>query len=183
HAVCSRSSFASEAKQELCQERGGRPGMEVGSHTVAPKPRLTTNGCRLVRRSDADWCAASALTVELRLYVLRVTVGADAVSERRCEALLDIALERLPFVALVPDPLAVRTNGKEPLELLQLPAEAQDALRDSEPGLQLVRVHRLGDEVVGPGLHGGEVLLFAAARRDENEIDVGLVATRPHTAT
>src|SRR2546430_12210551 len=66
------------------------------------------------------------------------------------------------------------TLFRSPLELLDLLAQAEDSLRDLEPGAQLVRVHRLGDEIVRPRLHPGQILLLAAARRDEDEIDVRL---------
>src|SRR3989449_209052 len=112
--------------------------------------------------------------IELRLDVLDVAVGTDAVAEQLLEVLLDVLLQRLPLFLVVPNSFAVRANGEQHLELLDLLAQAEDSLRDLEPGAQLVRVHRLGDEIVRPRLHPGQILLLAAARRDEDEIDVRL---------
>src|SRR5881296_1919708 len=118
--------------------------------------------------------ASSTIARPSGLDVLDVAVGADTVAEQLLEMLLDVLLEGLPFLMVVANPFAVRTDGKQHLELLDFLAEAEDALRDLEPGAQLVRVHRLGDEVVRPGFHAGQVLLLAAARRDENEVRVRL---------
>src|SRR2546430_10533737 len=103
-------------------------------------------------------------------------------SELGREVLLDVVLERLPHVVIVADALAVGADGEEPLELPQLRTQPQDALSDREPGAQLVRVDRLGDEVIRPGLHPSQVLLLAAAGCDHDEVDVGLVAARPDAA-
>src|SRR2546426_924720 len=84
--------------------------------------------------------------IELRLDVLDVAVGADAVAEQLLEVLLDVLLQRLPLFLVVPNSFAVRADGEQHLELLDLLTQAEDALRDLEPGAQLVRVHRLGDE-------------------------------------
>src|SRR5438876_10519299 len=116
-------------------------------------------------------------SIELRLDVLDVAVGTDAVAEQLLEVLLDVLLQRLPLFLVVPNSFAVRADGEQHLELLDLLAQAEDSLRDLEPGAQLVRVHRLGDEVVRPRLHPGQILLLAAARRDEDEIDVRLAHT------
>src|SRR2546426_5275409 len=95
-------------------------------------------------------------------------------AEQLLEVLLDVLLQRLPLFFVVPNSLAVGADGEQHLELLDLFAQAEDALRDLEPGAQLVRVHRLGDEVVRPRLHSGQILLLAAACGDEDEIDVRL---------
>src|SRR5213079_2222298 len=87
-------------------------------------------------------------SLELRLDVFRVAIGADAVTELGGEVLLDVVLERLPLVVIVAAALAVGADGEQPLELLQLGAQAQDTLSDGETGAQLVRVDRLGDEVI-----------------------------------
>ena len=119
--------FAQDQASDLKQSRsyaksGGNGREEVGLKLSRRSLACRPTGCRLVRRADADWCVLSALTVELGLDVLRVAIRTNAVGERRFEALLDVALERFPFVALVPDPLAIRTDGKESFELLQLAA-------------------------------------------------------------
>src|SRR5256712_110756 len=88
--------------------------------------------------------------IELRLDVLDVAVGTDAVAEQLLEVLLDVLLQRLPLFFVVPNSFAVRADGEQHLELLDLLAQAEDSLRDLEPGAQLVRVHRLGDEIVRP---------------------------------
>src|SRR5437762_3820405 len=98
--------------------------------------------------------------IELRLDVLDVAVGTDAVAEQLLEVLLDVLLQRLPLFLVVPNSFAVRADGEQDLELLDLLAQAEDSLRDLEPGAQLVRVHRLGDEVVRPRLHPGQILLL-----------------------
>src|SRR5881296_1504055 len=121
--------------------------------------------------------ASSTIARPSGLDVLDVAVGADTVAEQLLEMLLDVLLEGLPFLMVVANPFAVRTDGKQHLELLDFLAEAEDALRDLEPGAQLVRVHRLGDEIVRPRLHPGQILLLAAACRDEDEIDVRLAHT------
>src|SRR3989454_12634061 len=110
---------------------------------------------------------------------LGVAVGTDAVAQQLLEVLLDVFLERLPLLLVVPNPLTVRADRKQHLELLDLLAQAEDALRHLEPGAQLVGIDRLGDEVVRPGLHAREVLLLAAARRDQDEIDVRLARPGP----
>ncbi len=103
-------------------------------------------------------------------------------AEQLLEVFLDVLLQRLPFFLVVPNSLAVRADGEQHLELLDLLAQAEDALRHLEPGAQLVRVHRLGDEIVRPRLHPGQILLLAAARRDEDEIDVRLAHARADAA-
>src|SRR2546429_4927100 len=90
------------------------------------------------------------------------------------DGIRDVAVTGVQTCAL---PISVRADGEQDLELLDLLAQAEDSLRDLEPGAQLVRVHRLGDEVVRPRLHPGQILLLAAARRDEDEIDVRLPPT------
>src|SRR2546428_5239303 len=117
-------------------------------------------------------------SIELRLDVLDVAVGTDAMAEQLLEVLLDVLLQRLPLLFVVPNSLAVGADGEQHLELLDLLAQAEDALRDLEPGAQLVRVHRLGDEVVRPRLHPGQILLLAAAWRDDGEIDGMLITPR-----
>src|SRR5437763_16886381 len=117
--------------------------------------RATLPGARRVGRS-----LRVRPSRELRLDVFRVAIRADAVAELGREVLLDVFLERLPHVAVVTNALEVGADGEQPLELLQLGAQAQDALRDGEPGAQLVRVDRLADEVVRPRLHPGEILLL-----------------------
>src|SRR5260370_37314876 len=97
----------------------------------------------------------------MRVDVLATAVGTEAVAELRFGALLDVALERAPVLGVVPDPLAVGADRQQALELLQLAPQTEDALGDRQPGAQLVGVHRLGDEIVRPGLHPGEVLLLA----------------------
>src|SRR5437868_11953680 len=114
---------------------------------------------------------------ELRLDMLLVAVGTDAVAELRLGALLDVAFERAPVLGVVADAFAVGADGEQAGQLLQLAAQAQDALGDREARPELVRVDRFGDEVVGSSFHAGEVLLFATARCDQNEIHVrGIVA-------
>src|SRR5229473_952197 len=115
--------------------------------------------------------------VQLGLDVAGVAWGAHGVREMGFEALLDVGLERLPLLLLGANALAVRADRQQALELVQLAPQAQDAPRDGQPGAQLVRVDWLGDEVVGPGLHPGQVLLLAATGGDEDEVDVGLVGT------
>src|SRR5207247_10180508 len=106
-----------------------------------------------------------------------------AVADQLREVLLYVPAQRLPLFLVVPNSCAVRADGAQDLELLDLLAQAEDSLRDLEPGAQLVRVHRLGDEVVRPRLHSGQILLLAAARRDEDEIHVRLARTGADAAT
>src|SRR5207248_257966 len=79
-----------------------------------------------------------------------------------------------PILLIVTNPLAVRTDRQQALELLQLAPQPENALGHREPGAQLVRVHRLGEEVVGSRPHPREVLFPAAARSDQDEVHVRL---------
>src|SRR5256885_17168882 len=74
------------------------------------------------------------------------------------------------------------------LELLDLFAQAEAALRHLEPGAQLVRVHRLGDEVVRPRIHSGQILLRSEEHTSELQSPCNLVCRlllekkkKPHT--
>lgn len=58
------------------------------------------------------------------------------------------------------------------LELDQLPLEAQDPLRDPEPGAELVRVKGLVGEVVGARAHRLEVVLLPTERGEQDDVGV-----------
>src|SRR5512143_3624901 len=108
------------------------------------------------------------LPVQLRLHVPGVALRADAVRELRIEAPLQVVVERLPLVPLIANALAVGTDREQRFELVQLLPQSEDPLGDGEAGPQLVRIDRLGDEVVGASVHTGQILLLAALRSDED---------------
>src|SRR5258706_292868 len=119
----------------------------------------------------------------LRPHILLVTLRTIAVTELRLGSCFDITLDRFPSLRRVPDAFAVGTNRKQPLELLHMLAQAEDALRRFQARLELVHVDRLGDEIVGARFHAFEVTLLAARRPDQEEVGILVGGARPQSPT
>src|SRR5260221_14102406 len=114
-------------------------------------------------------------SLDLRLDVLLVAVGANPMAELGLAALLDIPFDGFPSLIPAPDPLAVLADRQQALELLHVQPQTEDPLGDLEPSAQLFEVDGLRDEVVGPGVHALEIALLPAGGGDENEVRVAIV--------
>src|SRR6266550_7583934 len=90
---------------------------------------------------------------QLRLQMLLIALRAHAVAELCGRVLLDVALQRAPAPIGRAEPLAIAAHGEQPFERQQLGLEAEDTLGHAQPGAQLFRSRRLGDEVVHARVH------------------------------
>src|SRR6266850_930383 len=94
--------------------------------------------CATVGRSDGRTVNTTTIArlrfLKLRPNMLFVAVRAIAVTELRLGSIFDIALDRLPFFRRIANPLAVRTNRQQALELLHVLPQAEDPLGGFEPG-------------------------------------------------
>src|SRR5207245_2843617 len=113
-------------------------------HSITTYAGPRERGVRALRRHAPSRCRPQPL--ELGLHVLLVAVRADAVAEVGGGALLDVALDRLPLLGRIADPLAVGANREQSFELLHMPPETEDAVGHLEARVQLVDIHGLGDE-------------------------------------
>ena len=68
----------------------------------------------------------------------------------------------IPSRILIPNLPAVHADGEELLHELDFGLKGKDPPRYPQAGHKLVHVHRLGEEVVGSGVHGFQVTPFSA---------------------
>src|SRR4051812_399214 len=83
------------------------------------------------------------------LEMLRGAARADPMGEHRVRPLRHELFDRYPGVFLLPDVLAIGANRKQPLQLLHLRLQPEEAFGDAQARAQLLRVDGLENEVVG----------------------------------
>src|SRR4051812_13559105 len=104
---------------------------------------------------------------------------ADAVGEHRVRALRDVLFDRDPLLLGLADVLAVGADREQALQLLHFGLEAEDPLGDAQASAQLLRVDRLGNEIVGARFERLEVPLLSAPPGYYEDVHVAGVLARP----
>lgn len=85
---------------------------------------------------------------------------------------LDIIFDALPVVLSVSNLFATAADREKALELVDMPVQAEDTFGDLNPGCQFVRVERLGNKVIRPGIHCFEIIGLAFERGKQDEVAV-----------
>src|SRR5258705_6498948 len=139
--------------------------------------------CATAGRPDGP-TVKTATTSRLTLFklgtdVLLVTVRTIAVTELRFGSRFNIAFDRLPLFRRIANPLAVRADRQQALELLHMVAQPEDPLSGLVPRAQFVHVDGLRDEVIGAGFHALEVALFSTGRSDQEEVGIAIRGPGP----
>ena len=124
-------------------------------------------------------------TIEFRLDESRVAFRTNPMAELGFGMVADVSFHLLPIITIVPDLLAVRTDGQQSLQRLdprkslfqfldalrQGPLKFQDANSHLHPRAKLLVVKRLGDVIVGSGLKAKNLVFLAPPCRQEDQID------------
>jgi hypothetical protein len=71
-----------------------------------------------------------------------------------------------PLVVFSADFFAIAADGKKPAKLSDFGLQTENAVRNMQPGRQLVRIERFRQEIVHPGFHPLEVVCFSTKGGD-----------------
>ena len=160
--------------QDLQERRdrmlGPRRALGGAGRPAGPHRFLLADGFALGVRSPR---ALPFEALQLGHHHPLVALGADGMADLGPRPLVDVALDLLPVVLVVPDFFAVRAHRHHLLEAMDLRRVPEDPLRDPQAHPEGRQVDRLRQEVVDPRLRGrAAVVSESALPGQEDEVDI-----------